>query len=207
MKIKIPDLYRILQYFARFVLIHAIPRHDHLLLHKCSCHTWKKTRLGLYSPCHHILSGFHTILTMTSFLLFSMASALWWVHAYSLGEWNRRYEQGDSEPAIPIVGDCDCILSIRGHSFSSPVLSFVFQFLCLWLTDWFKNILEGVIIFIFLFSLIFSKLWPHPCNSRHRNSSYLAVKWSWKTRSLLWKTQNENSDVSIQGRLCFHMDE
>ena len=58
--------------------------------------------------------------------LFSMASALWWVHAYSLGEWNRRYEQGDSEPAIAIVGDCDCILSIRGHSFSSPGLSFVF---------------------------------------------------------------------------------
>ena len=52
--------------------------------------------------------------------LFVIAYLLF-VIAYSLGEWDSRYEKGDSEPAISIVRDCDRILPIRGHSFPIPV--------------------------------------------------------------------------------------
>ena len=71
---------------------------------------WYPHELWLHTNCFrwYIYSLF-----VIAYLLF--------VIAYSLGEWDSRYEKGDSEPAISIVRDCDRILPIRGHSFPIPV--------------------------------------------------------------------------------------
>ena len=204
------------RYFTRSVLSYAIPRHDHLLLHKCSCHTWRKIGWKMHSLCDRILTLFPQH-PHCDFMLFVFDAIQYW-----LGDSNRRWQHtlchcilvGESILIVceSILTACNWILTGRmrrrvwaGRQWASRRDS-----RRLWLHTFHRRslaylscvVVQWVNFSIFWLRIVW-KCWPDPGNSWHRNSSYFAVEGGGKTGSLLsrkqkWEFNPENWETQAQ---------